>query len=487
MARPFLVDIDLNKNQLLNAKLQNLATAPTLVAGDAGFVYYDTSLVTYRGWTGTVWLDLGKQITLAVISAFLDSAAVKSIMVDADTFIIIDSVDNGAKQTTWANIKTALNLIYQTILSKATFSEIDTGTDDTKFVTAKGIRDSAILSSAASGEIAGLTDKPTPVDADVVLIEDSAATNGKKKLTWSNIKATMATYISSTTLTLTNKTFDAAGTGNTLSNIKDVNIFANAGISEGKLSLTYGTSTLNTAITNHINNGTGAHAASAIANTPAGTLAATDVQTALNELQTDINTRALSSDLVTAIAGALIFKGSVDATAAAPSAGIKQGWTYVVTVAGTLLGEVLAVGDMIIAKQDIPTTNAHWTFVNKNIPDIVAASETASGIITIATQTETDAGTLDTEVVTPLKLKTYIANKSIGKFFEATLTGDGTTVSFPVTHSLGSQKIITAVYDSSTYEEVVVGVVATSTNITTFSFNKAPIVTKNYYVTITSK
>lgn len=47
----------------------------------------------------------------------------------------------------------------------------------------------------------------------------------------------------------------------------------------------------------HVNNPTGAHAASAISNTPSGNLAATTVQGALNELQSDVDTRATSSAL----------------------------------------------------------------------------------------------------------------------------------------------------------------------------------------------
>ena len=47
----------------------------------------------------------------------------------------------------------------------------------------------------------------------------------------------------------------------------------------------------------HINDTVGAHAASAISNTPAGNLAATDVQGALNELQSDVDTRATQTAL----------------------------------------------------------------------------------------------------------------------------------------------------------------------------------------------
>ena len=51
-------------------------------------------------------------------------------------------------------------------------------------------------------------------------------------------------------------------------------------------------------LTNHLNDTVDAHDASAISNIPSGNLAATDVQAALNELQSDIDTRALDSAVV---------------------------------------------------------------------------------------------------------------------------------------------------------------------------------------------
>lgn len=61
------------------------------------------------------------------------------------------------------------------------------------FLNAGGTDNDAIHDNV-SGEINAIVDKPTPVDADVALIEDSAATNTKKKLSWANIKATLKTY-----------------------------------------------------------------------------------------------------------------------------------------------------------------------------------------------------------------------------------------------------------------------------------------------------
>jgi hypothetical protein len=100
----------------------------------------------------------------------------------------------------------------------------------------------------------------------------------------------------SDTQTLTNKTIDADL--NTISNIDNNDIKAAAGIVESKLSLDYSTSSLNTAISDHIADTSDAHDASAISNAPSGNLAATNVQGALDELQSDVDTRALDSDVI---------------------------------------------------------------------------------------------------------------------------------------------------------------------------------------------
>ena len=92
-------------------------------------------------------------------------------------------------------------------------------------------------------------------------------------------------------------------------------------------------------------------------------------------------------DTTFAGSGALIYQGGYDATTAAPSTGVKQGWTYAVTVAGSgdpagFWSPTLEVGDLVIANIDTPTTAADWTEINKNID---VATATVQGIANFPT------------------------------------------------------------------------------------------------------
>jgi hypothetical protein len=61
----FNVDIDLAKNQLLQARFQNSATAPTGPAD--GQVYYDTTAKKFYGWNSTIWVDLSVAVANAMV------------------------------------------------------------------------------------------------------------------------------------------------------------------------------------------------------------------------------------------------------------------------------------------------------------------------------------------------------------------------------------------------------------------------------------
>ena len=58
--KTFLVDIDLNQNQLLNSVIQNLATDPS--SPIAGQLIYNSSIKKLKYWNGTAWTPMGNTL-----------------------------------------------------------------------------------------------------------------------------------------------------------------------------------------------------------------------------------------------------------------------------------------------------------------------------------------------------------------------------------------------------------------------------------------
>lgn len=116
----------------------------------------------------------------------------------------------------------------------------------------------------------------------------------------------------------------------------------------------------------------------------------------------------------------------------------------------------------------IGSSNIIWTSFGTAAP---SASETTAGIAEIATQAETDAGTDDARIVTPLKLATWSGRI---KRYAASI-GDGSATSYTITHSLNTRDVIVRVFpNSGNYDDVEVDVYRPSTTTVTLVFATAP-------------
>ena len=115
----------------------------------------------------------------------------------------------------------------------------------------------------------------------------------------------------------------------------------------------------------------------------------------------------------------------------------------------------------------IGSSTISWVTFGTSAP---AASETTAGIAELATQAETDAGTDDLCIVTPLKLATWSGR--IKKY--SVSIGDGSATSYTVTHNLASRDVHVTIYNASTYDEVITDVTHATTNTLTIVFATAP-------------
>lgn len=133
--------------------------------------------------------------------------------------------------------------------------------------------------------------------------------------------------------------------------------------------------------------------------------------------------------------------------------GTKQGDYWYCLGSGTCQGIAFNAGDVIIAKYTGAETNnpAAWITLEVNRDQ---ANESILGLVRIAAGDDVSAGTDDTKVITPLKLKQYLDNRTGGY---SQLIGGSTTQT--VTHNLGTQDIIVSLFDTSSGEEVIADII----------------------------
>jgi hypothetical protein len=208
--------------------------------------------------------------------------------------------------------------------------------------------------------------------------------------------------------------------------------------------------------------------------TPSEVVIVTDLASASS---TTLATSAAIKTYIDANVGSLgNLEGAWDASSgsfpvgSSPVAGTKAGDYWYVSVAGTTGGVAFNVGDVIVAKVNNASTStaSDWIQLEVNRDQ---ATETALGLAEIATQAETDAGTDDQRIVTPLKLKTLLDNRTGGY---AANIGNGTATSYAVSHGLGTTDVNVMLKDNSTLAQVFADVVITDANTVTVSFAVAP-------------
>ena len=303
-------NINLNKNSLNNIAIQALASNPSSPV--TAQLYYNTSDNKLRIYTGSSWIAVG-----------------------ADTN---NYVDGGS----YSGGTLTLTRIGLGDIDISGFLEIGTSSNqamagDTTTITSQQASDISTNNNKVSFPGFGTT-AGTALEGDTVI--PAAANNGTLTIQGAGIASVGATNTfganqsSNATITIT------ATEADTLQSVTD-----------------RGAST-----------------------TTAVTLGAVDV---LGDLDMNSGKIVSLADPITAqgaatknyvdqkITGQLIYQGGYDASAAPPSgASVLKGFTYTVTVAGDGNGFFtipLEIGDLIIAEQNNPTTEAHWTEVNKNV------------------------------------------------------------------------------------------------------------------------
>ena len=117
-------------------------------------------------------------------------------------------------------------------------------------------------------------------------------------------------------------------------------------------------------------------ASPALTGTPTAPTAATGTKT--TQIATTAFVDAAINSGIAGLSGALVFKGTVDSADDLPNTH-TTGWTYVVSTAGTYVGQVCEIGDMIICVSNGTTAkNSDWNVVQTNINGAVTGPATST-------------------------------------------------------------------------------------------------------------
>ena len=497
MAKLFLVDLNLNQNELQNGVLQNLASNPS--SPKAGQQYFNTTTNRFRIFNGTTWDEMGT-----------GGGTVTSVAVANAT--------NGGLTISGSPITTngTINIGHSNVLTNAQTTsgiypiKIDKNGHITEYGTALGN-----VSTTAAGLLPAFSsaNQSSTKVASADYLWD--ATTGK-------YQQLPATAFSDTTYTDGTK-------GYTLKAKQDAN--------GNQIDTTYAPL-----------------ASPALTGTPTAPTATAGTNT------TQIATTAFVQTAISGVSGAMYFKGTIGTGGTAgttlPTSGVKVGDTYKIVTAGTYASQAAKVGDLFIATATTPT----WAYVPSGDDTGVTQVTAGAGLNTTSSDTSTDGGsitttgtlyltksgvtagtyqgltvdkygrvtsaqnmgyTTNTGTVTKVTAGTGLtggditttgtialatsgvtagtynsvtvdtygrvtagSSQAYSKKYAGTCTGDGSTKSFTITHNLSSRDVVVNVYDATTYEEVIVDITRTTTSAVKIDFNVAPASGTNYKVVV---
>ena len=452
MSRKFLVSIDLNKNELQNAVIQNLATAPSTPL--AGQVYYNTVDNQLYIYNGTRWEVAGNAVQSGLLSARPAAGSV-------DTGTIYYATDNYlfyySDGSTWQQTNAFGNVVTETSYGQASGN----GTA-TNYARADHTHGTPALGTATPNAIAGVTGSA-----------GSATTPSKEDHTHA---FTPAADLSMAGFKLTNVATPSADTD-----------AANKGYVD---SVAQGLDTKASVVAATTTNGT---LATAFANgevVDGVTLATNDRILIKNQTDATANgiytvnasgapTRSADMNVGSEFPSAYVFveQGTVNADTGwvcTNNAPVTLGSTNITWTQFSGAGTYTANNGVVLNGSVFSFAPESGKGLQTGASGAAIKLATTSGL-NVTSDLAVGAGNGITVLTNTVAIDSAVV---VSKY--AASVGDGSATSYTVTHNLNTRDVIVTVYDnSSPYAEVITDVAHTTVNTVTIAFSVAP--TSNQY------
>jgi hypothetical protein len=452
MSRKFLVSIDLNKNELQNAVIQNLATAPSTPL--AGQVYYNTVDNQLYIYNGTRWEVAGNAVQSGLLSSRPAAGSVDAgtIYYATDNYLFYYS-----DGSTWQQANAFGNVVTETSYGQSSGN----GTA-TNYARADHTHGTPSLGTATPNAIAGVTGSA-----------GSATTPSKEDHTHA---FTPAADLSMAGFKLTNVATPSAGTDAANKSYVD--------------SVAQGLDTKASVVAATTTNGTLATAFADGQTVDGVTLATGDRLLIKNQTDATANgiytvnasgapTRSTDMDNGSEFPSAYVFveQGTVNADTGwvcTNNAPVTLGTTNIVWAQFSGAGTYTANNGVVLNGSVFSFAPESGKGLQTGASGAAIKLATTSGL-NVTTDLAVGAGNGISVLTNTVAIDSAVV---VSKY--AANVGDGSATSYTVTHNLNTRDVIVTVYDnSSPYAEVITDVAHTTTNTVTIAFSVAP--TSNQY------
>jgi hypothetical protein len=489
MARKFLVGIDLNKNELQNAVVQNLGTAPS--SPIPGQIYYDTTENALFFYDNNSWVNVlnESEVIYGTASARPLAGTPGRLYFATDTQIM--SFDNGS---TWDQVSN-----FGSVTAQTTYGASSGNGTSTNYARADHTHGTPSLSnetptttSIAGSASAGTGTTPSRHD-------HAHAGPGFGNVTAQTSFGSSSGNGSATTVTRSDHTHGTPTHDNAAHASINLSALAapTANVSMGSYKITsladptLDTDAANKQYVDSVAQGLNIHDPVQAATTT--TLAATTGGT----VTYDNGTAGVGATLTLSVAMPILDGYTLatnDRVIVKNEATTANNGVYTINAARTILTRAtdadttaeLNGGDFFFVQHGTVNDNTGWVIVDKvttiGTTPVVFNQFSGAGTYTAGNGLLLTGNVFSAVASTGISVSgSGIAiNTAVVVTKYAANVGDGTNTSYTITHNLGTRDVIVSVYDnSSPYAEVITDVQHTSTTAITLLFSVAP--TSNQY------